>query len=121
MTPERQNIRRMNLVRAVHGRALSPHDLAVKFGGSERFWADLKNGKEPFDAGLARKIEAALFLPAGWLECVSGSPLPPDERPAKLPVDVRTRSSNVLQFRARQKIDSGNFDTLLRNRRVDKK
>lgn len=62
-------IRRDNLKRLCHARKWTPKDLHSRLGGTYPYWRDiLEDNRKPFGEKAARRIEAGLELPRGWLD-----------------------------------------------------
>lgn len=57
---------------------LSARELSERIGGRYTYWRDLLEGDKSFGEKAARKIEAALDLPRGWLD---GDGEPPSKHP----------------------------------------
>lgn len=56
-------------------------ELASTVGSSYQYWRDLLDGKKSFGEKIARKIEAKLGLPRGWLDTINNSVPPMTQAP----------------------------------------
>lgn len=58
-------------------------ELASTVGSSYQYWRDMLDGKKSFGEKVARKIEAKLGLPRGWLDAINNGVPPMTQAPSQ--------------------------------------